>query len=125
MNPGDVLEGRGLLLQQGRLVTEVNYHLTIPRDLYFILNPGGSFRLNYEDYLGGFILVPPGDAEKVSLTEYTLELDDKRKKTIRVERRYKKSSFKLPEVRQTGKSDRPFPPSPCMAAVLPGCWRAR
>ena len=94
MNPGDVLEGRGLLLQQGRPVADVDYHLTIPRDLYFILNSGGSFRLDYEDYLGGFILVPPGDAKKISLTEYTLELGDKRKKKIQVERRYKKSDFK-------------------------------
>jgi len=93
MNPGDVLEGRGLLLQHGRLVAEVHYHLTIPRDLYFVLNPTGKFHLDYEEYLGGFILVPLGDVEKVALDEYILELSDKSKRTIQVERRYKKSNF--------------------------------
>ena len=48
MNPGDVLEGCGRLLQHGRLVVEVDYHLTIPRDLYFIINPTGSLHLDYE-----------------------------------------------------------------------------
>jgi hypothetical protein len=92
MNPGDVLEGRGLLLQHGRLVANVHYHLTIPRDLYFLLNPTGRFHLDYEEYLGGFILVAPSDVEKISLGQYTLELGDKRKRTIQVERRYKKSN---------------------------------
>lgn len=92
MNPGDVLEGRGLLLQHGRLVAEVHYHLAIPRDLYFLLNPTGQLHLDYEDYLGGFILVAPGDGEKIASEEYTLELNDRRKRTIHVERRYKKSN---------------------------------
>lgn len=92
MNPGDVFEGRGLLLQHGRLVAEVHYHLAIPRDLYFLLNPTGRLHLAYEDYLGGFILVAPGDGEKIALEQYTLELGDRRKWTIQVERRYKKSS---------------------------------
>ncbi len=91
MNPGDVLEGRGRLLQHGRFVAEVDYHLTIPRDLYFIINPTGSLHLDYEDYLGGFVLVTPDDAEKIALTDYILELDDKSKKTVQVERRYKKT----------------------------------
>ena len=91
MNPGDVLEGRGRLLQRGRFVVEVDYHLTIPRDLYFIINPTGSLHLDYEDYLGGFVLVTPDDAEKIALTDYILELDDKSKKTVQVERRYKKT----------------------------------
>ena len=93
MNPGDILEGRGLLLQQGRLVAQVHYHLTIPRDLYFLLHPTGRLHLDYEDYLGGFILVAPGDGEKIALEEYTLELSDKGRRTIQVERRYKKSRF--------------------------------
>ncbi len=91
MNPGDVIEGRGRLLQRGRFVVEVDYHLTIPRDLYFIINPTGSLHLDYEDYLGGFVLVTPDDAEKIALTDYILELDDKSKKTVQVERRYKKT----------------------------------
>lgn len=89
MNPGDVLEGRGQLLQHGRLMANVDYHLTIPRDVYFMINPTGSFHLDYEDYLGGFILLAPDDAAKIILADYTLVLNDQRKKTIRVERRYK------------------------------------
>jgi len=91
MNPGDVLEGHGRLLQHGRLVVEVDYHLTIPRDLYFIINPTGSLHLDYEDYLGGFVLVTPDDAEKIALIDYILEFEDKSKKTVHVERRYKKT----------------------------------
>ena len=72
------------------MVAEVHYHLTIPRDLYFLLNPTGRLHLDYEEYLGGFILVAVGDAEKIALDQYTLELSDKRKRTIQVERRYKK-----------------------------------
>ena len=90
MNPGDIFEGRGQLLQHGRLIAGVDYHLTIPRDIYFIINPSGNLRLDYEDYLGGFILLAPGDASKISTGNYTLELQDKHRKTIRVERRYKK-----------------------------------
>lgn len=89
MNPGDVLEGRGQLLQHGRLVVNVDYHLAIPRDIHFLLNPTGNFHLDYEDYLGGFILLTPDDAAKITLADYTLALNDQRKKTIRVERRYK------------------------------------
>ncbi len=94
MNPGDTLEGRGLLLQHGRLIASVDYHLTIPRQIYFVINPIGSFHPDYEAYLGGFILLTPADAEKISLIEYTLELADKTKKTIRVERRYKNMKHK-------------------------------
>lgn len=89
MNPGDVLEGRGQLLQHGRFVANVDYHLTIPRDIYFVVNPTGAFRLDYEDYLGGFILLSPDDAAKLTLTDYTLALADQSKQTIRLERRYK------------------------------------
>ena len=90
MNPGDILEGHGSLLQHGRLITDVDYHLTIPHQTHFVINPTGSFNFDYEDHLGGFVLVKPEDAAKVSFTEYTLELASKSKKTIRVERRYKK-----------------------------------
>ncbi len=89
MNPGDILEGRGLLLQHGRLIAHIDYHLTIPTQTHFVINPTGSFSLDYEDYLAGFILLASDDAEKISLTEYTLELADKSKKNILVERRYK------------------------------------
>ncbi len=91
MNPGDVLEGRGLLLQHGRLIAGVDYHLTIPHQTHFIINPTGGLQFDYDDHLGGFILLAPDDAEKVSVsTEYTLELASKSKKTVRIERRYKK-----------------------------------
>ena len=89
MNPGDILEGSGELLQQGRLVAKVDYHLTIPREIYLIINPTGGFARDYESHLGGFIMVPPVEAAAIGLDEYTLELADKRKKIIRVERRYK------------------------------------
>ena len=91
MNPGEVFEGRGLLLQHGRLVAGVDYHLTIPRPLYFVINPSGSLQLDYEDHLGGFILLAPDEAAQITLTDYTLELADKSKKSIRVERRYRQT----------------------------------
>jgi hypothetical protein len=94
MNPGDVLEGTGLLLQHGRLIAGVDYHLTIPHQTHFVINPTGSFKLDYEDHLGGFVLVKPEDAEKIAMTEYTLELASKSRKTIRVERRYKQIDHK-------------------------------
>ena len=89
MNPGDILEGSGELLQQGRLVAKVDYHLTIPREIYLIINPSGGFERDYENFLGGFIMVPLIEAATIGLDEYILELADKRKKTIQVERRYK------------------------------------
>ena len=94
MNPGDVLEGRGTLLQHGRIVAEVDYHLTIPNQIHFFINPTGNFRLDYDDHLGGFILLAPADADKVELTEYTLELVNKHRRAIRIERRYKKIKHK-------------------------------
>lgn len=89
MNPGDTLTGRGLLLQHGRLVTEIDYHLTIPQQSHFFMNPTGKLRFDYDAYLGGFILVKPEAAAKVVLTEYTLELANRHRRQIRVERRYK------------------------------------
>jgi hypothetical protein len=94
MNPGDTLEGRGVLLQQGRLVAGVDYHLTIPRPAHFFIVPPGGLRADYEAHLAGFILLTPADVAKISLAEYTLELADKTKKSIRIERRYKKIKHK-------------------------------
>jgi hypothetical protein len=94
MNPGDTLEGRGMLLQQGRLVAGVDYLLTIPHQTHFIIVPPEGMRPDYEAHLGGFILLAPADADKVSLAEYILELADKTKKNIQVERRYKKIKHK-------------------------------
>jgi hypothetical protein len=94
MNPGDTLEGHGLLLQHGRLIAQVDYHLAIPGEIYFLTNPTHTLHPNYDSYLSGFILLTHVDAGKISLAEYTLELADKTKKTIRVERRYKKTKRK-------------------------------
>lgn len=87
--PGDTLEGQGSLLQHGRLIATVDYHLTIPGQTHFLVNPTGRFRPDYEDYAAGFILLTPAEAKHLSLTEYTLELANKQKRTIRVEHRYK------------------------------------
>ena len=89
-NPGDVLEGQGTLLLHGRLVANVDYFLTIPSQIHFLINPTGQLKPDYEAYAGGFILLEPEDADALSLSEYTLELANKRKKTVRVERRYSK-----------------------------------
>ncbi len=83
-----------MLLQHGRLVAGVDYHLTVPRQTHFIIVPMGGLRRDYEAHLGGFILLAPADADKITLAEYTLELADKTKKTLRVERRYKKTKHK-------------------------------
>jgi hypothetical protein len=89
MNPGDTWEGRGQLLIHGRFVAEVDYHLTLPAETHFYLNPTGKLRFAYEDYLAGFILLAPTDEANISLGDYTLELANKSKKAIRIERRYK------------------------------------
>ncbi|RME70099.1 MAG: hypothetical protein D6784_17235 [Chloroflexi bacterium] len=94
MEPGDTLEGKGLLLKHGRIVAEVDYHLTIPRRTHFFINPTGKLHFDYEDYLGGFILLDPPAADRLELAEYTLELASKARKTIVVERRYKKISHR-------------------------------
>lgn len=94
MKPGDTLEGSGLLLQHGRLLARVDYYLAIPRESHFTLNPGGSLHLDYESHLSGFILVSPADADRLEPAAYTLELADKSKKPIRIERRYKRIKHK-------------------------------
>lgn len=83
-----------MLLQHGRLVAGVDYHLTVPRQTHFIIVPTGGLRRDYEAHFGGFILLAPADADKITLAEYTLELADKTKKTLRVERRYKEVNYK-------------------------------
>lgn len=89
INPGDVLEGRGSLLRHGRLIATVDYHLTIPSQTHFLINPTGKLHLDYEEHAGGFILLNPQDADTLSLAQYTLELSNKTKKTITIQRRYK------------------------------------
>ncbi len=77
-------------MEHGRRIAYVDYHLAIPRQTHFIINPTGKLHHNYEDYLGGFILVQLPDVDKISLAQYTLELADKSKKAVQIERRYKK-----------------------------------
>jgi hypothetical protein len=95
MKPGDTLAGQGFLLQHGRLIAKVDYHLTIPPETHFVINPTGGLHVDYAMHLGGFILAAPEDVPKIQLTGYTLELADKSRKPIQVERRYK-------EVKQQG-----------------------
>ena len=89
-NPGDVIKGQGNLLQQGRLIAKVHYNLVIPQNIHFIINPTGRFFADYTERAGGFILLSPKDADTIALTDYTLELSDKSKKSVHVERRHKK-----------------------------------
>lgn len=88
-NPGDVLEGRGALLQHGRLIAKVDYHLALPTQTHFFINPTGKLQTDYKDHAAGFILLTPDDAAKVALADYTLEFADKTKLNIKVERQYK------------------------------------
>ncbi len=92
--PGDVLEGNGNLLKHGRFIAVVDYHLAIPTQTHFIVNPTGGLHMDYQDHLGGFILLKPDDAGKIETVGYTLELADKSKKQITVERRYKEVTHK-------------------------------
>jgi TPP-dependent indolepyruvate ferredoxin oxidoreductase alpha subunit len=90
MNPGDTLKGQGQLLQHGRLIVVADYHLTIPSSTHFAINPIGKLKFNVDDHMAGFILIEPRAAEEISsATDYTLELSDKAKLPIRIERRYK------------------------------------
>lgn len=88
-NPGDAVEGSGFLLQHGRLVTRVHYHLSIPTQTHFLVNSPGRVSADYADFAGGFVLVPASEAATLPLGEYTLELIDKSRRQVNVERRYK------------------------------------
>ncbi len=87
---GDVLEGRGLLLQQGQPIATVDYHLTIPEDSHLMTTLARLFHFNHQKEISGFILLPLKEAETITLTDYTLQLANDGMKTIRIERRYKK-----------------------------------
>jgi len=90
MNPGDTLKGQGQLLQHGQLIVTIDYHLTIPSSTHFVINPTGKLNFNFDDYLAGFVLVEPDAADKIEPgTEYTLELHNKAKLPVQIDRRYK------------------------------------
>lgn len=98
-NPGDILEGSGLLLKQGRLIAPVEYHLSIPTQTHFLINPTGKFRADYREYVAGFILILPEHTKNVTLGNYTLEFADKRKIEIQIERAYKNTQHRGQEYR--------------------------
>ena len=88
-NPGDTLEGQGVLLQHGRWIAPVGYHLAIPGRTHFVLNHSAGAKLNYGEHAGGFVLVPQVVAASLKPASYILELADKRRLEINVTRPYK------------------------------------
>jgi hypothetical protein len=87
--PGDTIEGSGVLLRQGRIVVRVDYHLAIPTQTHFLVNPTGQLDLDYSDHAAGFILVSLKDANNVLLADYALELEDKTRVFIKITHAYK------------------------------------
>ena len=96
LNPGDTIEGQGVLLQHGHQIADVEYCLFIPTQTYFIVNPTGDLKPEYDDYIAGFILLAPQDAKTVRGTQYSLQLADGSRRNVQIERRYK-------EVQRKGK----------------------
>ncbi len=86
--PGDAVEGAGYLLQHGRIITSIHYHLSIPTQTHFLVNLPGSLSAAYTNFAAGFVLVP-ASAANLPLGQYTLELADKSRQPVTVERRYK------------------------------------
>ncbi|MFQ5613562.1 MAG: hypothetical protein ACE5H9_15670 [Anaerolineae bacterium] len=80
------LEGQGALLQHGRLVARVDYHLSLPTQTHFVTSANPT--LHPDEHLAGFILLPKNQGN-LPLQAYTLELTDKQRLPIVVERRYK------------------------------------
>jgi hypothetical protein len=64
--------------------------LSIPTQTHFLVNSPGSLSADYADFAGGFVLLPVSEAATLALGEYTLELNDKSRRQVKVERRYKK-----------------------------------
>jgi hypothetical protein len=87
--PGDFLEGTGILLRHGRIITRVDYHLAVPTLTHFLVNRPGELFTDYGDDVGGFILVRPKDAEKLEMADYTLELAEKNRISVTLVRPYK------------------------------------
>ena len=88
--PGEFLEGTGILLRHGRFITQVDYHLAVPTLTHFLVNRPGELFTDYGDHTGGFILVRPEDAGKLDMVDYTLELAEKNRISITLVRPYKK-----------------------------------
>jgi hypothetical protein len=90
--PGDSVEGTGHLLQHGRFVARVDYHLAVPNQTHFFVNPTGKVQTDYSNYIAGFILLAPEDARQLNPETYTLELADKTKLPVQIERRYRETN---------------------------------
>jgi len=86
------IEGRGMLWRHDNPVVAVDYHLTIPLETPYTLNPLDNLRLTSPDPAGGFILLRPQDEIKINLTDYILQTAQHGKKTIWIEQRYKKTT---------------------------------
>ncbi|MDM8528866.1 hypothetical protein QUF58_11755 [Anaerolineales bacterium HSG24] len=89
MKSGDFIEGRGLLWLDDNPVAAVDYHLAMPQESHFWLNPLAHLRFEADEHVGGFILVRPQDSDRIAQIQYTLQLSDQSKRLIQVERRYK------------------------------------
>jgi len=89
MNPGDFIEGRGLLWLDDNPVIAVDYHLTVPQESHFFLNPLAHLRFDADEHVGGFILIRSQDSDRIALIQYILQLSDQSKRLIQVERQYK------------------------------------
>ncbi|RME97840.1 MAG: hypothetical protein D6768_18745 [Chloroflexi bacterium] len=77
------------------MIAPVEYHLSIPTQTHFLVNPSGNFKADYREYAAGFILILPENAKNVTLGgTYTLQFADKRKKEIRIERKYKNTKHR-------------------------------
>lgn len=89
MKAKHTLEGRGVLLEHGRLIAHVDYHLAPPTHTHLFSQAKPNLNLSEPQLLSGFILLPTANKD-LPLRAYTLELANKERLSIVVERRYKK-----------------------------------
>lgn len=89
MKAKHTLEGRGVLLEHGRLIAHVDYHLAPPSHTHLFSQATSSLKSTEPQHLSGFILLPTAKQD-LPLRAYTLELANKERLSIVVERRYKK-----------------------------------
>lgn len=92
MQAGDYRQGRGMLWRDNNPVVGVDYHLAMPQQSYFFLNPIGNLRFEGDKNLGGFILIRPQDEAKIKLTDYLLQMADQTQRKIRVDYRYRETT---------------------------------
>jgi len=93
MPPNNFIEGRGMLWHDGNPVAAVDYHLTVPQESDFVMNPLSQLQFE-ETQVSGFILIRPQDEAQLSNDIiYTLQLQDHSKRTIQIKRKYKNSTY--------------------------------